>query len=354
MLWFSILSCSFFSSPPKETIDPNAPYHFILLSIGDEDIVENIASALSYKNMAPEIILYDKPAKEYASNLQKQLPKAQLKLWNTNLSPIQSFSISNHNIAMVSVAPQQLIPQSPQLEDGSYIAWQSSQSWPLFFENSKEIISPLHEKAVFALEDVPEPSGLAIHPKTKNLWTVSDETGQIFDLGIQANDPQAPHSHEAFRIQQYEENDLEGIAFINGSLCVIVESERRLICYDESFTEVSNQRVEGPYDPKEDNKGPEGLSDDGIILNEGYPTAIANTGHILHVGSDVSGIEKTDTHYWILSQSDGTITKLDLNFKPIHTYNFPDAGLEGISIYENSIFLISDPVEVLYQVELPN
>ena len=33
-----------------------------------------------------------------------------------------------------------------------------------------------------------------------------------------------------------------------------------------------------------DNKGPEGLSSDGLILNEGYPTAIANTGRMLTIG----------------------------------------------------------------------
>lgn len=353
MFWFSFLSCSFFPPQTEETSSSKSPHQLILLSMGSNDITETIASALTYKNIHPETIFYDAKSVDFAQELHTQMPNATMELLQSSLSPLATLPESKKTILIVSSEPQNLFAQSPSLQNGSYIVWTSMKDWNQFFESSLELISPLQEIQRFELKDVPEPSGLAIHPKTNNLWTVSDETGQVFDLGIQARDPKEPHSHEAFRIEKYEENDLEGIAFINGSTCVLVESERRLICYDEAYTEVSNQKIEGPYDPKKENKGPEGISDDGIILNEGSPTAIANTGRVLKVGSDVSGIEKTETHYWILSQSDGTITKLDHNFVAIHTYNFPDVGLEGISIWEKNLFLISDPGSILYQASLP-
>ena len=175
----------------------------------------------------------------------------------------------------------------------------------------------------------------------------------IIDLGIDARNPDKPHAHNAFQITEFEDNDLEGIAFIEDKTCVVVESQRKLLCYDDSFKKVSDQKIEGPYSPEKDNKGPEGLSDDGIIINEGFPTAIANTGRILSIGTDISGIAQDGSQYWILSQTDGTITLIDSKYKTLQVYGFQDDGLEGIASYQSSLFVISDPNEVLYEIKKP-
>ena len=146
---------------------------------------------------------------------------------------------------------------------------------------------------------------------------------------------------------------MEGIAFVNGEICIIVESERRILCFDEKYQKISDRKIEGPYHPMKDNKGPEGISDDGMIVNEGYPTAISNTGRVLSIGTDVSGIAKDQDHYWILSQTDGTITTVNSNFEPIQVFAFPDDGLEGIAVFEKSLFVISDSNETLYEIQKP-
>ena len=346
IFWY--LSCS----TPTETapIAPTQKY-LTLYRASDDDIFETVLSALSFHQMRPDTVIYHPAQKELVDDLKKEL-KGCVLIPQKDLSP-SGISSKSKSVLILTNTEENPAFQNTTLELDGYISWESNQDWHQFYTNAQTRITPLTAKKKISLTDVPEPSGLAIHPKTHSLWTVSDETGMIIDLGIDARKPDTPHAHNAFQITEYEDNDLEGIAFIDDKTCVVVESQRRLLCYDTAFQKVSDQKIEGPYTPQKDNKGPEGLSNDGLILNEGYPTAIANTGTILSIGTDVSGIAKDGDQYWILSQTDGTITLVDSDFKTKQVYGFPDDGLEGVAVHESSIFVISDPNEILYEIIKP-
>jgi hypothetical protein len=352
---FCLIWLGCFQQPSSFTKDTEEySRQLIIIRSGPDDIVENIAHALSYKKIIPEKILFIPGTDDFAHELQKQYtspPKMEQTSTPYSLDLLPSHA---RTVVLIISTPQLQMQNIPPLNPGNYVVFESkSKQWTDFFEQHTERISPLLELSRFSLPTIQEPSGLAIHPKSNHLWTVSDETGGIFDLGIDARAPEEAHSHLAFQITDFEENDLEGIAFIDGNACILVESQRRMLCYDQSWTQVSNQRIEGPYTPQKDNKGPEGLSNDGIILNEGFPTAISNTGRILRLGTDVSGIAKDGEFYWILSQTDATISLLNSEFILLHTYSFPDEGLEGIVVHGSEMFLVSDPNSMLYHVRTP-
>ena len=346
---FWLLSCS---SPTEKVISSSK--YLTLYRASNDDLIETVLSALRFHQMLPDTVIYHPKQQEFVDEIKRYIT-------NCNIIPTRNLSLSSipetaQSVLILTNTKEISELQTSlqvQLEIDSYITWESTKSWGLFHTDVKTRITPLQPKKRFSLTNVPEPSGLAIHPKTSSLWTVSDETGMIIDLGIDARSPDIPHAHNAFQVTEFEDNDLEGIAFIKDKTCVVVESQRRLLCYDDSFQKVSDQKIEGPYTPEKDNKGPEGLSDDGIILNEGFPTAIANTGRILSVGTDISGIAKDGDQYWILSQTDGTITLVDSKYKTQKVYGFPDDGLEGIAVQNSSLFVISDPNEVLYEIKKP-
>ena len=346
LFWY--LSCSMTTETPINT--PKQKY-LTLYRASSDDLFETVLSALNFHQMRPDTVIYHPEQQELVDDLKNELMGCEL-------IPQRERSISiipknAQSVLMLTNTKDNAEFQNTTLELNAYISWESKQDWNKFYTDAKARIIPLNAKKTIPLIDVPEPSGLSIHPKTHSLWTVSDETGMVIDLGIDARKPDTPHAHNAFQITEYEDNDLEGIAFIDNKTCVVVESQRRFLCYDETFQKVSDQKIEGPYTPQKDNKGPEGLSSDGLILNEGYPTAIANTGRILTIGTDVSGIAKDGTQYWILSQTDGTITLVDSAFTTKQVYGFPDDGLEGVAVHGSSIFVVSDPNEVLYEIIKP-
>ena len=348
MLFFLIFSCT--SSEPQQ----HGPKYLTIYRGGRDDMVENIASALLFHRMAPELVLYDPAQEENANELKKALRDRCTLSVLRGPPALSSLPEDTKSVLFLTDTTKIRGMTIQALEPNSYISFESgAEDWNDFFSSSKERITPLIPQKTIKLAAIEEPSGLAIHPQTKSLWTVSDETGDVFDLGIDAQKPGIPHAHRAFQITEFEENDLEGIAFIDNNICVVVESQRRLLCYDKAYTKISDQKIEGPHDPQKDNKGPEGISNDGLIINEGFPTAISNTGRILTVGTDISGIEKDGERYWILSQSDATITVLSSRFKTQRVFNFPDEGLEGIAIHDGSIFVISDPNETIYMMQKP-
>ena len=342
---FWLFSCTT-STEPAEVGKKN----LTIFRAENDDLIETVFSALDFHNMRPDTVLYHPNQKE----LIEEFPKGtQFTLISTSRPTLSSLPKHSKSILILTTDESTEI-QKTSLRKDSYISWESETTdWIQFFSSAKEKITPLTPKQTFALTDVPEPSGLAIHPKTKSLWTVSDETGMVIDLGIDAQKPTSPHAHNAFQITDFEENDLEGIAFIDNKLCVVVESQRKLLCYDDKFQKVSDQKIEGPYSPEKDNKGPEGLSKDGIIINEGFPTAVANTGRIVSIGTDISGIAKDGENYWFLSQTDGTISLVNSKYQTKKIYGFPDDGLEGIVVFENSIFVVSDANETLYHLNKP-
>ena len=334
----------------------------ILLREADDDIAEGIANALNYHKLQPDIIYAPTSDSDFAETLKEELKRKQkIKVYKDAPPSLDSLTDGEHSIAIIySQSPSmngiQNLPSG--ISAGNYLVVQAQTSTWSGFASSVQSnpIVPLPIQKTITLEKIEEPSGLAIHPKTNHLWSVSDESGDIVDLGINVSQPTKANEKVQYSVQKYDENDLEGIAFLgpNKDTCVVVESARRLLCFDSNWAVTKEQKVEGPYNPKKDNKGPEGLSSDGLILNEGYPTAISNTGKVLNIGTDISGIEKDGTHYWILSQKDATLTQLTSAFEPIQTYNIPDPSLEGIVVHQNNIFVVSDEREVVHIITKPS
>ncbi len=192
--------------------------------------------------------------------------------------------------------------------------------------------------------NVPEPSGLAFHVDKKNLWTVSDQTGNVYKINL------AGQVIEALEIGA---DDLEGVFFHRGfqSLLVVEEYLADVLRID-TLGVVSNR-----YEilRTHDNSGLEGICADNdgniFVLKEKAPgkwIALNSDFSIkeeieLHFAPDYSDItpDTTLNRFWILSDQAKQVFLWDKNDGVIEKYNVPVENPEGIAIdFENKIFYI--------------
>lgn len=225
-------------------------------------------------------------------------------------------------------------------------------------DNSEDIPKDLLELEASYKIDVLEPSGLAVNSEGNALYTVSDNTAQVYKLSTTGNVIQAFN---------YVSNDLEGVSSFTGNKLLLAEERtKEIVEFDMSTGSALKHRIN--YENSAENSGIEGVtynSADGtiFILNEKEPgklirlrtdfTVIAE--YELNFASDYSGLfyENSSNNLWIVSDQNKTINKCTLTGELIKKYSISVTQVEGIAIANNKIYVVSDAEAKLYVFKKP-
>jgi uncharacterized protein YjiK len=206
--------------------------------------------------------------------------------------------------------------------------------------------------------NIPEPSGLAMNESGTGLYTVSDNTNNIYKISLKGN---------VIQKFQYTGNDLEGVSlFTTNKLLVAEERNKEIVVYDLLTNAIVKHKID--YNNSDANSGLEGVAynfDNGIIyaLNEKDPGLLIqlrsnfsiNSQTELDFAIDYSGIcyDSSIKKLWIVSDQNQTINKCDLNGDLIKSYPINVIKAEGIAVTDKEIYIISDGTAKLYIFKKP-
>ena len=206
--------------------------------------------------------------------------------------------------------------------------------------------------------DVLEPSGLAVSGSGNVLYTVSDNTAEIYKLST---------TGDVIQTFNYKGNDLEGVStFTGNNLLLAEERTKEIVVFDITTGTYSKHRIN--YKNNDENSGIEGVaynSTDGtiFILNEKNPGKLIRlradfsiiAEYELNFASDYSGIfhEKSTNALWIVSDQNKTINKCTLTGELINSYSISVMQAEGIAIANDKIYVVSDAEAKLYIYKKP-
>ncbi len=225
-------------------------------------------------------------------------------------------------------------------------------------DNNGEIPKDLLELEASYKIDVLEPSGLAVNSAGTILYTVSDNTAQVYKLSTTGS---------VIQTFSYQGNDLEGVSTFIGNKLLLAEERTKEIVEFDMITGVSSKHKIN-YENNSDNSGMEGITYDNtsntiFILNEKDPgkllrlrtdfTVIAE--YDLNFAIDYSGIfyESSSNNLWIVSDQNKTINKCTLTGELIKKYSISVTQAEGIAIANDKIYVVSDAEAKLYVFKKP-
>lgn len=206
--------------------------------------------------------------------------------------------------------------------------------------------------------NVSEASGLAINAAGTTLYTVSDNTNNIYELdvnGIVLNE------------FEYNGNDVEGISVVSSNKVLLVEERtKEVVEYDLSSKTAKKHKI--IYSNNDSNSGLEGVAfnlndNTTFVLNEKSP------GLMMRLRSDFSIIEKYDLNFasdysgifhdkelnilWIVSDQSKTINKCSLKGVLIKSYAIDVIKAEGIAVTNSNIYVVSDSNSTLFKFKKP-
>lgn len=206
--------------------------------------------------------------------------------------------------------------------------------------------------------DVAEPSGLAVSSTGDVLFTVSDNTAEVYKLTT---------TGDIIQKFNYKGNDLEGVStFTGNNLLLAEERTKEIVVFDITTGASSKHRIN--YKNNDENSGIEGVTYNSIdgtifILNEKNPGMLIRlradfsiiAEYELNFASDYSGIfhESSSNNLWIISDQNKTINKCTLKGDLIKSYSISVTQAEGIAIANDKIYVISDAEEKLYIYKKP-
>ena len=206
--------------------------------------------------------------------------------------------------------------------------------------------------------NVKEPSGLAINKSGSVLYTVSDNTAQVYMLSTNGN---------VIQTLNYKGNDLEGISAYKGNNLLLAEERtKEIVEFDMSTGVNTKHRID--FNNNNENSGIEGVAyaeniNSIFILNEKDPGKLlrlrsdfsVSVEYDLNFASDYSGIFYDDVskELWIVSDQSKTINKCTLKGDIIESYSIRVTQAEGIAMANDKIYVVSDAEEKLYIFKKP-
>ena len=206
--------------------------------------------------------------------------------------------------------------------------------------------------------NVSEASGLTINASGLTLFTVSDNTGNIYELATDGT---------VLKEYIYEGNDVEGISMVsNNQMLLVEERTKEIVAYDLNSKNYIKHKVN--YSNNDSNSGLEGiaynLNDNTIfVLNEKNPGLLMRLrsdytiieSYDLDFASDYSGIfhDKVLNILWILSDESKTINKCSLKGALVESYSINVNKAEGIAVTNTNIYIVSDSNSTLYEFKKP-
>ena len=206
--------------------------------------------------------------------------------------------------------------------------------------------------------DVLEPSGLAVSSSGNVLYTVSDNTAEIYKLSTKG---------DILQTFNYKGNDLEGVSTFTGNKLLLAEERKKeIVVFDMSAGTSTKHRIN--YENNDTNSGIEGVTYNSIdgtifILNEKDPGKLIRlradfsiiAEYELDFASDYSGIfhDSPSNNLWIVSDQNKTINKCTLTGEVINTFSIGVSQAEGIAITNDKIYVVSDAEAKLYIYKKP-
>ncbi|PHQ56734.1 MAG: hypothetical protein COC16_02710 [Lutibacter sp.] len=202
---------------------------------------------------------------------------------------------------------------------------------------------------------IPEPSGITSF--NGMLFIVSDRNGVIYKI-----------SFEGKILHKIKTNfdDLEGITIDENSknILVVSEEDRALIVLDSLGDFIRKIKIKGKQ--KYHNGGLEGIcfyEDTLCIINEKSPKQLLllnMEGEIfdkikLNYSKDISGIcfDQSSNSFWIVSDESALILNINKKGEFIKSFKIPIKKAEGIVIYKDTIYVVSDSSNKLYIFKNP-
>lgn len=210
---------------------------------------------------------------------------------------------------------------------------------------------------------VPEPSGLLCHPHTGNLWTVSDNNGDLYEI--------LPKGGAVLQRLKTSVDDAEGLGYHpeGGGFIVADEAHSALAYYS---IEGDKEKVIslGDIAGLGSKHGLEGLcyvpnTHTYAALAEKYPGMLLQfSGEVqqiktthLDFAADYSGLtfDKRYNAFWILSDESATVTLYHPEKGTLAQYRLPAQKAEGIAInnQKNRLYIVYDNTAALQVFKLP-
>jgi len=205
---------------------------------------------------------------------------------------------------------------------------------------------------------VEEPSGLCLDTVNNVLFTVSDNTNNVYKI-----------SKTGSLIQEYDidADDLEGITIYNSELLLADERNKQILKYNIINDELVKYSID--YDNTNANNGFEGIAynytDDVIyVLNEKKPGELLTFNNnfdiintvSLSFANDYSGIfyDSDNNLLWIVSDESESVNKCTLNGELLKSYSVDINKCEGIAIDNKAklLYLVSDTDSEMYVYKL--
>ncbi len=210
---------------------------------------------------------------------------------------------------------------------------------------------------------VPEPSGLCFAPDGKNLLTVSDRDGCIYELSLEG---------KLIRKFYCQGDDLEGVACDPESqiIAVVEEGSRKVVLIDYADGQIIDDYAI-QIEASSSNKGLEGIAWSSteqcwLLLNEAQPALLMKWSpekalfwsQELDFAADYSGIDAANTagKYWIVSDQSKKLFLWSVAKGVINAHDLDRTSYEGIAIDEknNLVYLINDDASKLNVYKISN
>ena len=202
-----------------------------------------------------------------------------------------------------------------------------------------------------------EPSGITNHEN--HLFIASDYNGFVYKTNLKG---------EILEKMVTGFSDLEGVTVNNkGSFFIVNENKRTLVKLKLNGKALIKCKIKGKQE--HGNNGLEGIcyyppKDNYFVVNEKAPKqllSISKKGEILKkikIGyvNDLSGIcfdEKSKT-LWLVSDESQQLFQISVKGKIIKKYHLPIVKAEGVTIFNNKIYIVSDLENKLYVFKKPN
>ncbi|MFD1294891.1 SdiA-regulated domain-containing protein [Lutibacter holmesii] len=229
----------------------------------------------------------------------------------------------------------------------------------LFFGCSPKATSQAELNLVDTIKlNIDEPSGITAYKK--HLYIVSDQNGNIYKTTL---------SGEVVEKIKTNYKDLEGITTLPSlkKIAIVNEAKRSLIYLNFKGKFLNKHKIKGKQE--ESNSGLEGICFDSskkrlFAINEKEPKQLLELslkGNIknkypLSFANDVSGIcyDKNNDCLWIISDESKAIYRISKEGKLLKKYKTGVLKGEGIAIYKNHVYVVSDYLNTLYVFKMEN
>lgn len=204
---------------------------------------------------------------------------------------------------------------------------------------------------------ISEPSGITVFDEF--LYIVSDENGTIYKTTLYG---------KVLKKIKTNCTDLEGVTYnpIDESLVVVDEAKRKIIAFDLKGNQFAKNNIKGKQNYK--NSGLEGVCFDTsknkmYAINEKMPKQLLELNlkgeildaHKLDFSKDVSGIcyDEINDNLWVISDESKAIYTINKKGKLFKKYKTGIEKMEGIVIYKQKIYVVSDDLNKLYIFKKP-